>query len=258
MNQEQQQGFPYRTTRTAGAEIVRTGDELQFVNLPIAGRRYTNAQIDNYAGLRRRAFPCKPPLRMTVRARFSHRAGELKGTAGFGFWNDPFVVTDPRLPTLPRALWFFYASPPSDMALARDVPGHGWKAATFDALHLRGVGALPFLLLSIPAMYSRRLYTRLWPFFQRSFGVAETPLAVEMTEWHTYTIEWRVGQASFEVDGRSVLTTNAPPTGPLGLVVWLDNQYMVLRPTGAVRFGTVARTEPQWMQISGLEVEYRC
>jgi hypothetical protein len=34
---------------------------------------------------------------------------------------------------LPRAIWFFYASPPSHMDLALDVPGYGWKAAMIDA-----------------------------------------------------------------------------------------------------------------------------
>jgi hypothetical protein len=57
---------------------------------------------------------------MTVRACFSHPAGTLRGTAGFGFWNDPFLMTGARLPALPRAIWFFYASAPSEMKLDLD------------------------------------------------------------------------------------------------------------------------------------------
>ena len=50
------------------------------------------------------------------------------------------------MPTLPRAIWFFYGSLPSNMSLALDVPGYGWKAATIDALRpsalARGIAVL--------------------------------------------------------------------------------------------------------------------
>ena len=52
------------------------------------------------------------------------QAHTLRGTAGFGFWNYPFSVRgDPLM--LPEAVWFFYASPPSNMALIPGVPGWG-------------------------------------------------------------------------------------------------------------------------------------
>src|SRR5205823_2626176 len=79
----------------------------------------------------------RPPLRMEVRARSSLPAataassvestGTLRGTAGFGFWNYPFSVRGDIL-MLPEAIWFFYASPPSNMALVPHIPGCGWKA----------------------------------------------------------------------------------------------------------------------------------
>ncbi len=90
---------------------------LRFVTDDATSRQYSNAQVDDYRGLSRRRFPWRPPAKLTVRARFSHPAGHLKGTAGFGFWNDPFLMTGARLPALPQAIWFFYASPPSDMRL---------------------------------------------------------------------------------------------------------------------------------------------
>ncbi|TMF44913.1 MAG: hypothetical protein E6I32_14300, partial [Chloroflexi bacterium] len=74
---------------------------------------------------------------MEVRARSSlpaatptgtaDQANTLRGTAGFGFWNYPFSVRGDIL-MLPEAIWFFYASPPSNMALVPGVPGWGWKA----------------------------------------------------------------------------------------------------------------------------------
>jgi hypothetical protein len=110
--------------------LEAAGHTLLFINNRTSTRRYTNAQIDDYQGLARGRFRWRPPLRMTVRARFSHSSEKLSGTAGFGFWNDPFMMTGRRMPTLPRVVWFFYASPPSNMKLDLHTPGHGWKAAT--------------------------------------------------------------------------------------------------------------------------------
>ena len=97
-----------------GGGLLRTAGGLRFINPPVRGAKYCNAQIDDYQGLPRRHFPNRPPLQLTLRARFSHPAGMLSGTAGFGFWNDPFLMTDLTTPMLPRALWFFYAAPPSN------------------------------------------------------------------------------------------------------------------------------------------------
>lgn len=233
---------------------MRTEAGLRFVNPPLSGDFYCNAQLDAYQGLPRQDFSSRPPLRLTLRARFSHAAGELTGTAGFGFWNDPFLMTDLRSPALPRSLWFFYAGPPSDMRLAVATPGCGWKASAIDALHLRGMLALPLAALAAPAMLSRRIYHRTWPFFERNFRIGESLLEVGMQEWHEYALDWQPRQAAFSVDGRLVLETPAP-AGPLGFVAWLDNQYMVVHPTGRLRHGVVAKSTTQWMEISDLRLE---
>lgn len=241
-------------TGVGGGGVVRTEDGLRFVNPPGAGRRYCNAQLDDYQGLARRDFLWQPPLRLRVTARFSHAGGQLQGTAGFGFWNDPFWMTGRRAPALPAACWFFYASPPSDMALAQGVPGAGWKAATLDARTLGAALRLPALTLAAPLMRSRRLYARLWPRFQSALHIAEAPIAVAMTAWHDYTLVLGSALAEFMVDGRTVLAAQAP-AGPLGLVVWLDNQWLVARPDGRLRGGVLARATMQWMEIGKLALE---
>ena len=146
-------GLDHRWQRYAvgGGRLEPTGSTLRLL-LPAGVRRhYANAQIDDYQAVSRRRFPWRPPLRLTVRARFSSSTADgLQGTAGFGFWNDPFLMTGLRLPALPRATWFFHASPPSDMKLDLDTPGHGWKAATIDAL---SPAALPLALVALPAVY---------------------------------------------------------------------------------------------------------
>ena len=231
------------------------GHSLRLTIRKIKAQEYTDAQIDDYQGLPRKRFAWNPPLTMTVRARFSHSDGELKGTAGFGFWNDPFMMTGRRVPTLPRAIWFFFASPPSNMKLDLRTPGHGWKAATIDALRWRFLLILPTALLAVPLMNVQRLFRAVWPTAQRAMGVSEAVVAVEMTEWHSYAIEWGCTRARFFVDGELLMDCDTPPRGPLGFVVWLDNQYAVVTPWG--RFGTGLLDAPgeQWLEVDRLTIE---
>jgi len=51
-------------------------------------RRVSDAQLDDYHGLRRGQWPWRPPLRMSVRARASQ--AEPVGTAVLAL-NDPFI-----------------------------------------------------------------------------------------------------------------------------------------------------------------------
>jgi hypothetical protein len=239
-----------------GAGALETdGPTLRFVVAGATARQYSDAQVDDYQGLPRRRFLWRPPLRLSVRARFSHPAGSLRGTAGFGFWNDPFMMTGARWPTLPRAIWFFYGSPPSNMKLALETPGHGWKAATIDALRPAAISLVPLVPLVLPLMNVRPIYRALWPPIQRALRVREAAVEASMTEWHTYTMEWGSGQAHFSVDGSPVLEHAPSPRGPLGFVMWLDNQYMIATPQGRLGWGLLEVAERQWMEVEGLSLE---
>src|SRR5690348_6934214 len=224
---------PYWTqTRLGSGTLTVSASTLRLAFPEAQEGRYTDAQIDDYGSLARTAFPWKPPLRMEVRSRASLPAATigdlnanfLRGTAGFGFWNYPFSVRGDIL-MLPEAVWFFYASPPSNMALVPDIPGWGWKA---QVVHSMRPGALA---ASIP-MAATTMFGLLtgetrpagrW--MQKLSGAYEAVLTVEMTDWHTYTLEWMSNEAAFWVDDKLVLRAPQPPTRPLGFVAWLDNQY---------------------------------
>ncbi|MBN1660063.1 MAG: hypothetical protein JXA93_16805 [Anaerolineae bacterium] len=235
------------------------GETARFEVSGATAQAYSNAQIDDYQGVPRRSFPWWPPLCLIVRARFSHPAGELKGTAGFGFWNDPFVMTGGRMPALPRAVWFFNGSPPSNIKLVLDVPGHGWKAATIDALGLRPLLWGLTVPITMPLMNVPAIYRRLWPRIQRTLHIDEAPIDVDMTQWHTYKLEWGQARARFWVtldgapQGPPLLDAPAP-RGPLGCVIWMDNQYLVATPQGRFRWGMLAVPGEQWMEVSRVDI----
>jgi hypothetical protein len=255
---------PYWTQTCLGPGSLSVAQSALRMTLPpVARGDYADAQIDDYGTLPRSAFPWRPPLRMEVRARSSLPAATpdstnqsqqiLRGTAGFGFWNYPFSARGDIL-MLPEAVWFFYASPPSNMALVPGVPGWGWKA---QVIHTMRSGAL---FATIPTALTTgwgMLTGNLRPaarWLQRLSGAQETLLSVEMTEWHTYTLEWQTSEATFYVNGTQVLQASQPPTRPLGFVAWLDNQYAIATPRGVLRFGTVA-CDVQWLEIDSIHIE---
>ncbi|MEE8392415.1 MAG: hypothetical protein V3S14_16675 [Anaerolineae bacterium] len=256
-------GTRWRQYVVANGALESDGSTLRFVTAGATARKYSDAQIDDYQGLPRRRFRWRPPLRLTVRARFSHPTGELQGSAGFGFWNDPFLMTGARMPTLPRAIWFFYGSPPSNMKLDLHTPGHGWKAATIDALRPAAFLLAPVAPLAMLLMNVRPLYRALWPPIQRALNVRESAVEMDacgesdrtMTEWHTYVIEWGTARAEFCVDGETVLGNAPSPRGPLGFVMWLDNQYMVATPQGRLGWGLLDAPSRQWMEVDRVAIE---
>jgi hypothetical protein len=259
------QGIDQRWTQTRlGSASIQLVDEKLRMSLPeVQQGQYADAQIDDYDHLPRSAFPWRPPVRMEVRARSSLPAatgsstGEttsiLRGTAGFGFWNYPFSVRGDIL-MLPESIWFFYASPPSNMALVPGIPGWGWKAQVVHSMRAEAVAStLPMALTATWA----RLTGDSRPagrWMQRLSGAQEALLHVEMSDWHTYRLEWSSDEATFWVDEALVLRAPHPPMRPLGFVAWLDNQYAVATPRGTLRFGTVA-TDPEWLELDYVKIE---
>jgi hypothetical protein len=240
------------TLEIGGGRVVKAEATTRLI-VPLTSKHiYADAQLDDYHGLPRRRLPDRPPVHVSLRARASH--AQPAGTLGFGFWNDPFTLSGGVL-AAPNTVWFFYASPPSDMALADGVPGWGWKAASLNA------GRYPTLLIA-PAALAAIVLTyipglgRLVMAAARRFAQAHEAMLddIQLTEWHTYALEWEVNQARFWVDGVERLRSPAPPRGPLGFVLWIDNQYAIASREGKFGFGLCELKEEQWLEVSELQV----
>lgn len=241
-----------------GGRVIETPHGWRLEIPPGEAGTYRLAQLDDYHGLARRAFPHQPPCRIEVQARagISHPAG----TWGIGLWNDPFSlgISGPpdrwRWPVLPQAAWFFFASPPNYLAFREDQPARGWLAGTFAArplpwpLLLMGGLGLPLLWLPL----TRRMLRRLAAAWVPQSGVA---LPAPGTEWHTLVLQWESQRTRFWVDGDLVLNTRCTPRPPLGLVLWLDNQYAAWEPGTAPRFGTLATGQTTWVEFQHLKVQ---
>ena len=209
---------------------------------PNDGTRYSNAQVTDYG--------------FKTGARASGPGGALHGTAGFGFWNHPFSPDVQRFPRLPQAVWFFFASPPSNMALARSVPGHGWKAAQIDATGRRLLALAPLAPLAALAYRSRRFYERWFPPLQRAMRIGERLLDPGLlADWRIYSIEWRPDGARFTVDGDTVLETASAPRGPAGFIAWMDTRWAVVTPQGRLGFGLTPVAETQALLMEPVEIE---
>jgi len=272
---------PWQFTQIGRGAVSQQPGTLRLAVPPTPANVYSDAQISDYAG--KHDFAWCPPVRLTITARAEmvpslstvgtrHASSEglenadthysllithpfLSGTAGFGFWNHPFVPGE-RGFRLPQAVWFFFSSPPSNMQLAHGVPGPGWKAATIDATRLSFLALLPTAPIGVLLMRIPALYRRLWPVGQRVIGVSEQLLDTALlTENHTYTLDWRADGVIFAVDGVTVHETPSAPRGPLGFIAWIDNQYAIVTPQGQLGFGLLPVEQEQALIIEHIRLE---
>lgn len=243
------QPLPHWTQYLVGDAVLEpTPDGVRLVLGRADGSRYSDSQLDDFHGRPRAEFLWRPPLRLAVRARFSHNQDVLQGTAGFGWWNAPFTADRATETSVgPQVLWFFFGSPPSNLAAAPGWSGNGWFAQGMN------VPALPGWLVRA-GMLSLRL-----PFVKRAASrvatetcrAAEQPLPhLAVTEWHDYSIEWREGSADFFVDGTRVLHDPSPTHGPLALVLWMDNQWATVQGQG----GLLPIPQRQWLELADLQL----
>ncbi|MEN6409015.1 MAG: hypothetical protein ABFD44_04800 [Anaerolineaceae bacterium] len=231
-----------QTHCTVGGQVtvLPQGWELEIPAATTA--HYRVAQLDDDQARSRRAFLHHPPVTLSLEAQIS--AADLPGTWGFGWWNDPFSFnagirgSGARLPALPQAAWFFYASEHSFLSLREDLPENGFFAGTFSAPRVPSLLLTPGIL-GLPLLAWRAAVRKMR---RAASGIVRQDAArvnVDATAWHTYRIEWGEERVCFAVDGKPVLETGVVPKPPLHLVIWVDNQFAALTPQGRVAGGTL-------------------
>jgi len=242
-----------RPRHTPAASVNQTPGGGWLLTIPKGGfHQYRVAQLDDYAKSARKDFPRRLSLRLSLRARVS--AASLPGTWGFGLWNDPFGLSlgfggNPlRLPALPNAIWFFHASKENCLSFG-EKPGNGFLAQVFRSPVL---SLLPLIRVGAMLPFSRTKARALMNEIVEEDGVR---LGVEVAEWHRYRLEWSPTRSAFWIDETLLLDSSVSPRPPLGLVIWIDNQYAAWRPDGKIGFGVLENTEPAWLEIRDLILE---
>lgn len=257
---------------TKGARVEEISREQSHYRLSIPSgnpNAYRLAQLDDYAQLKRKDFPLSSPITFSLSARASSES--IPGTWGFGLWNDPFGLSlgfggNPfRLPAPPNAAWFFGASEESHLSFReRNIPGNGFLAQTF-----RSPKFHPWLMLAgVTLPFSRKMARRLMGKVIQDDGIdlrrdrqppsgdaSRLPVPTEVTQWHRYKLDWREKRVSFEVDDVLVFESQLSPHPPLGLVIWIDNQFAAFTPEGQIGFGVLENPEPAWLEVKEIDIQ---
>ncbi len=236
-----------RATKNASVEKIENSWRLGIGEGD--GRTYRDAQLDDYSQLPRHRFPHRS-LRLSLRARVSSLSAA--GTWGFGLWNDPFGLSlgfggSPfRLPALPNAVWFFYASPQNYLSFTDDKPAQGFLAQAF-----RSPKFHPLLIPSGLALpFSRKVTRKL---LGRVIDEDSSAVSVDTTQWHRYKLEWEAKRVAWYVDDALVFESPVSPHPPLGVIIWIDNQYAAFTPEGKIGFG-VLKGEEEWLEVEDIVI----
>ena len=236
-----------RTTPNASIEKTASGYLLKIPEGDSSSYRF--AQIDDYFGLSRRKFP-HHSLTLSLRAKTS--SSSLPGTWGFGLWNDPFGLSLGfggrrwQLPTLPNAAWFFGASQQNHLSFS-DKPAQGFLAQSFCSPKFH-----PLLIPAGVSLPFSRIGTR--KLLSKVIAEDSSALSVDVTQWHGYRLEWSMKRVAWFVDYVLVFDSPVSPNPPLGLVIWIDNQFASCPPDGKIGFGVLENPEPAWLEISDLHL----
>jgi len=238
-----------RSTRNASVQATENGWRLGIQKGDSSG--YRDAQLDDYSQLPRHRFPHQS-LRLSLRAKISNISAA--GTWGFGLWNDPFGLSlgfggNPfRLPALPNAVWFFFASPQNYLSFTDDKPAQGFLAQTF-----RSPKFHPLLIPAGFALpFSRKMTRKL---LSKVIKEDSSAVSVDTTQWHRYRIEWDAKRTVWYVDDALVFESPVSPntSQPLGVIIWIDNQYAAFTPEGKIAAGVLAGEE-EWLEVEDLVI----
>ncbi|MEI7846563.1 MAG: hypothetical protein WCK35_12235 [Chloroflexota bacterium] len=246
-----------RPRSTPGAETL-IADKGWRLQIPTGQNQdYRLSQLDNTNGLERRNFPLKSSGNLRLRCRASQL--KLPGTWGFGFWNDPFAFSlglqgmSRRLPVLPNACWFFYSSPENHLSFQNNLPASGFLAQTFRSPKIPSSLMLP-AALGAPLLYWKNLSRYLRKLAGKVVIEDSLQLNLDPTDWHNYQLDWNAKIVTFQIDQSIVFQTSCSPHGPLGCVIWIDNQYAAWKPDGGLSAGNLPIQSNTWLELEDLEI----
>jgi hypothetical protein len=214
------------------ATIVERAPGHYVLSIDTDGTTYCNAQLDDYHHLPRMSYPWRAPIKLSLDARLT---GDARGTWGFGFWNAPYSPLASRWPTLPATAWFF-GNGSGNLSWDIDSAPTGFKAATLDTRRMHARLLAPFAPLLLLLMRSAAVYRTVWPRLTRWLGLSERMLAKD-SAWHHYELQWQPDCTIWLVDGIVVHQTSCSPHAPLGLCMWVDNQWLVAGPRSGFGWG---------------------
>jgi hypothetical protein len=173
-----------------------------------------------------------------------------------GFGGNPF-----QLPALPNAAWFFYASPRNYLSFkgglgtgekttrpTRPPTANGFMAQTF-----RSPGFHPLLIPAGLALPFSRVATR--NLLGRVIAEDSSALSVDTTQWHRYRLEWSPQGVAWDVDEARAFESPVSPNAsrPLGLIIWIDNQYAAFTPEGKISAGVLESGE-EWLEVKEIVI----
>lgn len=238
-------------TPSARVEQISNESSQYLLSIP-SGKadNYRLAQLDDYAQLSRGRFLHQCPAGFNLSARAS--SDSIPGTWGFGLWNDPFGMSigyggKPfRVPALPNAVWYFGASKESHLSFS-DKPANGFIAQSFRSPRFHPLLILAGLALPFSRKAARRSMSRI-------VGEDGIAFSVDVTQWHRYRLEWSPKRVIFKVDDAQMFESDVSPNPPLGLVIWIDNQFAKFTPEGEIGFGVLENPEPAWLEIKDIEL----
>ncbi|MEP7135238.1 MAG: hypothetical protein ABI904_09925 [Chloroflexota bacterium] len=150
----------------------------------------------------------------------------------------------------------------------REIAANGFLAQTFRSPKFHPWLILAGLALPFSRKVARRLLGRviaddgvqLWNegarsrnIRQQAVGLQNQSHSVDPTQWHRYRLDWSLKRVSFEVDEVQVFESAVSPHPPLGLVIWIDNQYAAFTPEGRLAFG-VLQNEAAWLEVMDIKI----
>jgi len=136
----------------------------------------------------------------------------------------------------------------ASLSAQREEAANGFLAQSFRSPKFH----LSLILAGLAIPFSRKLTRRI---LGNVIGEDGIRLSVDVIKWHRYRLIWRENRVLFKVDDHQVFESPVSPNPPLGLVIWIDNQYAAFTPEGKIGFGVLENPEPAWLEIKELNID---